>query len=207
MGMIKQLKNIDTAFKLVKRFAILIIVASFVTVILSIWYSHTAVQKAYSRVYLIANDKIIEAVASQRDAQIDVEAKNHLHMFHTYFFTLSPDERQIHKQITRSLYLADRSAKRGYDNLKEKGFYSQLIAGNISQEIETDSIAVDIYRHPYHFTYYGKQRIIRSTSLVVRSLITTGRLREVQRSDHNPHGFLIENWETIENKDINITTR
>ena len=61
--------------------------------------------------------------------------------------------------------------------------------------------------YPYHFKCIGAQRIIRPTSIVTRKLITEGYLRTVSRSDNNPHGFLIEKWETIENKDINIQNR
>jgi hypothetical protein len=38
-------------------------------------------------------------------------------------------------------------------------------------------------------------------------LITEGNLRNVSRSDHNPHGFLIENWSTLENHDIDTKNR
>jgi hypothetical protein len=51
------------------------------------------------------------------------------------------------------------------------------------------------------------QRIVRPTSVVSRSLVTEGYLRSVARSDNNPHGFLIERWQTIENKDVQIQTR
>jgi hypothetical protein len=60
---------------------------------------------------------------------------------------------------------------------------------------------------PYLFRCYATLKIIRSTSAVTRSLITQGYLRNVSRSDHNPHGFLIERWETLENKDLKIETR
>jgi len=32
-------------------------------------------------------------------------------------------------------------------------------------------------------------------------------LRNVSRSDNNPHGFLIERWATIANKDLKTTAR
>jgi conjugative transposon TraK protein len=103
--------------------------------------------------------------------------------------------------------MADASAKKQYNNLKETGYYSNIIAGNISQQISIDSITVDIKVEPYFFHCYGTERIIRPNSIVTRNLITQGFLRNVSRSDHNPHGFLIERWETLENKDIKIENR
>jgi hypothetical protein len=41
----------------------------------------------------------------------------------------------------------------------------------------------------------------------MRNLITEGFLRNVARSDNNPHGFLIEKWTTIENKDLKTEKR
>jgi conjugative transposon TraK protein len=103
--------------------------------------------------------------------------------------------------------LADNSAKQQYDNLKENGYYSNLISGNISQEIEMDSIVINTNNYPYYFKYKGRQKIIRPTSIITRSLITEGYLRSVSRSDNNPHGFLIEKWQTLENTDVNTQTR
>ncbi|TEB41233.1 conjugative transposon protein TraK, partial [Flavobacterium circumlabens] len=108
---------------------------------------------------------------------------------------------------TKALYLADDSAKRIYDDLKENGYYSGIISGNVSQTIKIDSITIDINSYPYGFRCYAAQNIIRTTSIAHRSLITEGNLRNVSRSDNNPHGFLIERWNTIENRDLGTENR
>lgn len=123
------------------------------------------------------------------------------------FLTLDPDDRVIEANITKALYLADASAKRQYDNLKEGRYYSNIISGNISQEIFTDSIRIDINQYPFYFRYYAKEKLIRTSSIVTRSVITEGYLRNVSRSDNNPHGFLIEKWNTLENKDLKTENR
>lgn len=105
------------------------------------------------------------------------------------------------------MYLADASAKREYDNLRENGYYTSLISGNISQTVEADTIQVNTERYPYYFRYVGKQTIVRPSTIVTRSLITEGYLRNVSRSDNNAHGFLIEKWRTMENKDLTTQSR
>ena len=71
-----------------------------------------------------------------------------------------------------------------------------------------DSIIVDIDRAPWFVRYYGKISIIRPTSIVVRSLITEGDVRDLSAiSDNNPHGFLIEHWRIVENKDLKVQPR
>ena len=128
-------------------------------------------------------------------------------MFHHYFFTLDPDDKVIQANLLKALYLADASAKKQYDNLRENSYYANIISGNVSQEIRIDSIRIDTDQYPFYFRCSAVQRIIRATSIVTRSLITEGYLRNVQRSDNNPHGFLIERWNTVENKDIKSENR
>jgi conjugative transposon TraK protein len=200
--MFTQFKNIDTAFKHIKTFSICLIVACLLLSSFAIYKSYEAVQKAEERVYILANGKAIEAFSSQRKDNLPVELKDHIKVFHAYFFTLDPDDKVIQANISKALNLADESAKKAYDNLKEQGYYSNLISANISQSIMVDSIQLDIDQYPFYFKCFATQQLIRSTSTVNRKLITEGYVRNVSRSDDNPHGFLIQRWETIENKDV-----
>jgi conjugative transposon TraK protein len=113
----------------------------------------------------------------------------------------------IAANISKALYLADRSAKSQYDNLKEKGYYTNLITANISQQIDVDSIKVSTKDYPYYFRCVAHEKLIRTTSILTRNLITEGWLRSVTRSDNNPHGFLIERWMILENRDIKTENR
>ncbi len=173
----------------------------------ALYKSYAAIALAQSRVYILANGKALEAYAADRKDNIPVEARDHVKMFHQYFFTLDPDDKVIQSNITKALYLADASAKREYDNLKESGYYSNIIAGNISQSLNVDSTMIDLQDYPYYFRCYATEKIIRATSIVTRNLISDGYLRNVSRSDNNPHGFLIERWNTIENKDLKTQNR
>ncbi len=205
--MFTQLKNIDTAFKHIRLFTFIIIISCVFICGYTLYKSFEWVQETQARIYILANGKALEAWSAERKDNIPVEARDHVKMFHLYFFTLDPDEKVIEANITKALYLADASAKRQYDNLKENRYYSNVISANISQEITPDSIRVDIHQYPLYFRYYGKQKLIRTSSIVTRSLITEGYLRNVNRSDNNPHGFLIEKWNTVENKDLKTENR
>ncbi len=205
--MFKQIKNIDTAFRHVRSFTLLVVTGSILFCGFTLYKSYQLVASVQSKIYILANGKALEAYSSERKDNIPVEARDHVKTFHQYFFTLDPDEKVIKSNITKALYLADASAKRAYDNLKENGYYTNIISGNISQQIKVDSIQVDINQYPYYFRCYATQSIIRTTSIVSRSLVTEGYLRNVSRSDNNPHGFLIERWTTIDNRDIKTENR
>jgi len=205
--MFQKIKNIDTSFRHIKKFSIVLLTGCFSLCGYVLYKSYELSAKVQDRIYILAGDKALDAYASNRKDNVPVEARDHVVMFHQYFFSLDPDDKMIDANIVKALYLSDVSAKKQYDNLKETGYYSNIISGNISQQVIMDSITVDTKVAPYYFRYYGKQKIIRPNSIVTRILITEGFLRNVARSDHNPHGFLIERWATLENKDLKTETR
>jgi conjugative transposon TraK protein len=205
--MFKKMKNIDTAFRHVRGFTMLIIAGCVVICCFTLYKSYSLVAEMQSKIYILANGKALEAYASERKDNIPVEARDHVKVFHRLFFTLDPDDKAIEATITKALYLADGSAKRVYDDLKENGYYAGLISGNVNQTISVDSVAIDINEYPYRFRCYATQNIVRPTSITTRSLITKGSLRNVSRSDNNPHGFLIERWNIIENSDLKTVSR
>lgn len=205
--MFRQTKNIDTAFRHVRSFTMLMIAACAAICCFALYKSFRLVEAMQSRIYILANGKALEAFAAERKDNIPVEARDHIKAFHRFFFTLDPNEKVIEANVKRALYLADGSAKREYDNLKENGYYAGLIAGNISQTVRVDSVSVSLDRYPYAFRCHATQSLVRTTSTVQRTLVTEGYLRNVSRSDNNPHGFLIERWVTVENKDIKVENR
>ncbi|OJW81829.1 MAG: conjugative transposon protein TraK [Bacteroidetes bacterium 46-16] len=205
--MFKKMKNIDTAFRHVRGFTMLVILGCVLICCFALYKSFSLVSQMQGKIYILANGKALEAYASERRINVPVEASDHIKTFHRLFFTLDPDDKAIQANITKALYLADGSAKRAYDDLKENGFYAGLISGNVNQTIAVDSVAVDISEYPYRFRCFATQSIVRPTSITTRKLITEGGLRNVSRSDNNPHGFLIERWNIIDNSDLKTVSR
>ena len=205
--MFQQTKNIDTAFKHIKMFSIAMIIGCICISVYALYSNHKTIKESQQRIFILANGKALEAYSEDRKDNIPVEARDHIRMFHHYFFSLDPDEKVVIGNISKALYLADGSAKKQYDNLKETGYYINLISGNISQQIDIDSIEVNISSYPYYFHCIAQEKLIRTTSVVTRSLITEGYLRNVSRSDNNSHGFLIEKWVILENKDLKTENR
>jgi conjugative transposon TraK protein len=207
--MFTQFKNIDTAFKLIRSFSIAFLVACSIICCFNSYTNSVTVRKLQQKVFILSSGKLMEAYAAERKDSIPVEIRDHVKMFHFYFYSLEPDETVIKKNITRALYLADATARDEYDNLKESGYYASFISGNVSQRVEDyDSLKVDIDQQPWRFKYFGKLRIVRATSIVTRSLVTEGYVRTLDAtSDNNPHGFLIERWKILENRDLTVQKR
>jgi conjugative transposon TraK protein len=205
--MFRAFKEIDSAFRYIRSFSLVFLLSTAGISCFTIARCLSWISQERQKVWVLANGRAMEALASDRKDNLPVEARDHVRNFHQDFFNLDPDEKVISAQIGRALWLADGSAKSEYDNLRESGYYSNLIAGNISQQVEIDSIDLDVEAYPYRFRCYGKEKLVRSTSLCTRSLITQGLLRNVARSDNNPHGFLIEQWMILENKDLSVEKR
>lgn len=204
--MFTKMKNIDTAFRYMRTFSLFFLCGCVLLCGYMMYSTQKTLTATRGKIYVLVNGKLVEALAIDRD--IPVELRDHISTFHHLFFTLSPDDKAINAQINKALYLADNSARRMFQNIKESGYYNSLIAGNISQTISTDTIALDMTRMPYRFTFTGTQLITRPTSLVTRSITTQGLIRTgLVQSGNNNHGFLIEKWEILQNTDIKTETR
>ena len=200
-------KGIERSFQYIRMITVVVVVGCFLFSGFIVVVSGRAVVRAQEKIYVLAAGKALEAVAADRKENIPAEARDHVRSFHQYFFSLDPDEKVIRANLSRALCLADASALRVSDDLKENGFYSGIVAGNISQEISVDSVSLDTDKYPFYFRCYATERIIRRKSIVTRNLLTEGWLRNVARSDNNPHGFQIERWKVIDNHDIKSEER
>jgi conjugative transposon TraK protein len=205
--MFPKAKHIDSAFQHIRTFSLFFLAGCTILSGFVLLKCFEARNESDQRIYILANGKILEAYAGERRDNIPVEARDHIAMFHHYFFTLDPDEKVINANINKALYLADGSAKKQYDNLKENGYYRSMISGNISQTIEIDTVDLNTRDYPYYFRLVAREKLVRTTSLTTRTLVTEGYLRNVSRSDNNAHGFLIERWAILENKDLKTELR
>ena len=165
--------------------------------------SYRFAERQRQKIYVLDNGRSLMVALSQDLAQNrPVEAREHVRRFHELFFTLSPDKAAIESNVNRALLMADKSALSYYKVLQEKGFFNRLIAGNVMQIAEVDSIRCDFDRYPYEVTTFARQRIVRESTVTERSLVTTCRLVNTVRSDNNPQGFMIEQLNVIENRDL-----
>lgn len=205
--MFSEFKYIDKAFKHIRLFAACFLLACLGLTCLIWWRCTYLLERAQGRIYVLAGDKVLQAMASDRRDNLEVEARDHIRVFHQDFYTLDPDEKVINANIGEAFYLADGSARKEYERLQEQNYYRDIIAGNVSQRVNVDSIYVDMGSEPYAFQCWLTLTITRTSNITLRALVTEGHLRTVSRSDNNPHGFLIEDWRPGEPRDIKTQTR
>lgn len=204
----KSLKNIETSFKQLRLFGIVFLCLCAVIAVFSVVKSYRFAEAQRQKIYVLDGGKSLMLALSQDLSQNrPVEAREHIKRFHELFFTLSPDKSAIEHNINRAMSLADKSAYNYYSDYVEKGYYNRIIAGNVNQVLQVDSIVCDFDDYPYTVMTYARELIIRQSNVTHRSLVTSCRLSNTNRSDDNPNGFIIEGLTILENKDILTTKR
>ena len=198
-------KNIEQKIKINKTVSIASILFAVLIVIVGFVFAYKLVQDSRKSLYVIDNG--VPVLVKQTDLLLNrpVEYKAQIDLFHQLFFTLTPDDGFIKENTKKALYLVDESGMKEYMNLKENGFYNQIISSNSVITIKADSINLDLER--MRFTYYGKQTINRKTSMIIRKIVTEGNLADTPRTPNNPHGVIISTWKTTDNSDISVQNK
>ena len=167
---------------------------------LTVFYCTRLVAQERSQIYILDGDIPFLAERSLQEANFVMEAKAHIQLFHQYFFNLPPDDDYIKWTLGKALYMADGTAMKQKQAMEENGFYSDIISSSAVCTIKCDYIQFD--EHEKKFKYFGTQLIKRRSRDLKRSIITVGEIENVPRTQNNPHGLLITNWRTLENKDL-----
>lgn len=204
----KSLRNIESSFRQIRLYTIVFVVVCAAVTGYALWNSYSFAEAQRQKIYVLDGGKSLMLALSQDLSQNrPVEAREHVKRFHELFFTLSPDKSAIESNINRAFFLVDKSAFRYYQDMQEKGYYNRIVSGNINQSIQIDSISCNFEVYPYKVVTYAKQMIIRASNVTERNLITRCDLINSLRSDHNPHGFMMERFEIIDNKDLRVLDR
>ena len=132
-------------------FGIIVISLCALVAVASVMLSLRFAEKQREKIYVLDNGKsLMLALSQDMEQNRPAEAREHVRRFHELFFTLSPDKSAIEHNINRAMSLADKSAYNYYSDYVEKGYYNRIIAGNISQVLQVDSIVCNFNDYPYN---------------------------------------------------------
>lgn len=199
------IEKLENKIKLALTVSIASIVGSIVLCFGIFLLSMNLVKSERKQIYVLDGNIPLLAQQTSQEINLEVEAKSHVALFHSLFFTLPPDDEFIKYNIEKAMYLIDETGLKQKNALQEKGFYSGILSQSAAFSIKTDSIKFN--QENMSFIYYGTQRIERKTSILNRQLVTEGKLRRIQRSVNNPHGLIITDYKTVLNKDLEYTTK
>lgn len=195
-------KNYEKKMKLVLVISMTALFSSVLISIGAFYFAYKQINFERQNIYVLDAGIPILVNRTNLESNREVEYKSHINLYHNLFFTLPPDDKFIQNNLNKAMYLIDKTGLMEHNNLKEKGYYSRILSSSAVLSIMTDSIDIDL--ETMFFTYYGTQRIDRRSSVINRTIVTTGKIYDVPRSEYNPHGAIITDWRTVANKDISF---
>lgn len=173
----KSLKNIETSFRQLRLFGIVYLCVCTLLVFFSVWKAYTFAEAQREKIYVLDEGKSLMLALSQ-----DLEQNR-------------PVEAREHVRRFHELFFTlspDKSAIEG--NIQRAMFLSDRSA----------------YAHYVDLAEQGYYNRIISGNMSQRigiDSVTRGRLLNSTRSDNNPHGFILEAFRVVENRDIKVYDR
>lgn len=204
----KSLKNIETSFRQIRLFTLVFLGLCAVVAVFSVVKSYRFAQRPAREDLCARSGQVADAGPLARPqpepARRGARARPPLSraLLHA-----GARPAAIESNINRALFLCDKSAYHYSQDLQEKGYYNRVVAGNINQQVQVDSVVCDFDTYPYRVTTYARQMIIRESNVTERSLVTRCNLINSVRSDNNPQGFTMERFEIVENRDLRVIAR
>ena len=145
------IKNIENKIRLALFISLGSFIASIAITLIVSMYAYRQVADARQSIYILDNN--VPIIAKQTNMQLNrpAEYKASVNLFHSTFFSLSPDNKYIDYQMNRAMYLIDESGALQYNNLKEKGFFSSILSSSSVLTLQTDSIHLVMVKK--HFVF------------------------------------------------------
>ena len=187
------IEDIEKKQKLVLAVCIIMAITTVITCIGSMVYAQIAIADSSRRIYVLdANYNAFSAVQTNQGLTLEMEVKSMVENFHSLFYTLGPDNEFIRRNMERATNLCDESAYRQYMNMRERGFYKELIQNNMHSWLMTDNITFD--KDAMKFRFEVTIRFDRIGGSTYYRLVTTGSIQVQPRTENNIHGLLIRDW-------------
>lgn len=194
------LQSIENKVRVVTYMCVAMVIGVVLICGICFYTCYQMVQESHKDIYVMVGNMPMLAERTKMETTLEIECKSHVQLFHQYFFNIAPDDEYIKWTNQKASYLADQSAQKQEKAMRERGFYSEILSASAVCSIMCDSIQLDMEN--MKFRYFGTQIIERKSNKKLRQLITEGYLKTVPRTQNNPHGLLITDWKTIENRDI-----
>lgn len=202
-NMVDAANHISSSFKNLKIVTITSIVAAVLCAFLCVAYTMNTVQGMNGKIYVLDKGQAFSASLEDSFANREDEVIEQSKRFLKYFFTITPNREILQENIENAMRLcADRSAYDYYNAIQEQGFYRRFFQAQAIQEIQVDSVRVNMHTYPYQVVASSSLYVTRPTLIVKNRLITNFSMIDTPREPGNLNGLKIENFVVSKNKEI-----
>ncbi|MBN8702751.1 MAG: hypothetical protein J0M08_06785 [Bacteroidetes bacterium] len=183
--------------KTMKNIVVITIALAFITCLVFAGLYIKATSENGEKIYVVSDAGTFLAKRNELGMRYDFEIKNHVRLFMQDL--LEGDQYTYTQNMNQALSLIDNeNGKRIYDQMQRGGFYDLYKRENAHTKVTFDSIRVDMSARPYKVKAYLKQGIYWAG---YSKDIPYGAIMEIvedSRSEKNPFGLLITNFNFIE---------
>ena len=194
MKVSKSLTTIEEIVKSYKRFATITIVCSLLSIPLCTYILSRFMAEAATQVYVTRDfrvEKVVDKVS---------QIKYHSEMFYKLFFEI--DQNNFKTRTDNALYLIGESGKMLRNTYAERNWYTQIVQNNARITVDVDTIRVNDKVYPYEVEVSAVMRITRESASSRRYINSHFIVKDVNNSDENPFGLMIENFTVTNNNEI-----
>lgn len=192
-----QVRDLNTSFKTMRTIALACIIG-FVVLAVSAGYGfYKVTQNAGRRVYVVTNSGSAAALAVQENTHTPFEARNLIRGFMKTMF--GHDQYTYKQNLDAALPLIEGAGgRRIFENFNRGQVLQNYQRYSARSVLDVDSIYLDMKVRPYSGRVYTKQRIfIGDQQRQSLPMAARFNLIETDRSDENPYGLLITNFDYI----------
>ncbi len=202
-------KNIYEVLKMNRFIVLAVIVMALLSTIISSLISYKMYNKALDGSFAIGkNGEVIPLQWVREKENLEVEALEHLRLFHNYFYGL--DATNFESHIEKALWLGDSSVDNVYRQKKADGVYNRLMQYSLVQKVISIESELDLSAEPYPFRTITVFQINRGSIVDTYELVSTGKLLHLEKRNFpkNTHGLLITDYfentlKKVENLPVN----
>lgn len=188
-------KNIYSILRINRFIVLSVVVMAMVATIVSSVISYKMYHNALNGSFAIGkNGAVIPLQWVQEKENLEVEALEHLRLFHNYFYSI--DATNFESNIEKALWLGDSSVDNVYRQKKSDGVYNRLMQYSLVQKVLSIESVIDLIAEPYSFKTVTIFQINRGSIVDTYELISTGKLLHLDKRNFpkNTHALLITDY-------------
>jgi hypothetical protein len=190
-------KDLDRTFNTMRNVALLSVLSTFIVALVAGLLVFRAYESSGQRVYVVGNNGSFSALSTSHDTHTRFEARNLVSTFMTTMYGHDQYTYKAHLDAALPL-IEDRGGRRIYEGFKTGQVFENYVRYGARATITVDSIRLDMSNHPYTGQVYVKQRILIGDQMSKsQPLAAKFALVETDRSDANPYGMLITDFDYI----------
>lgn len=192
-----QIKNLDQAFTTMQRLTVLMAAVTLAAIVLAGLMTAHAYEVSGKRVYVVGAAGSYSALNAAPEAHTRFEVRNLVRQFMTTMF--AHDQYTFKSHLDQALPLIDdNDGRRIYAGFKSGQVFENYVRYGARQVVDVDSIVLQTKVRPFEATVYCKQRIFMGDQQSAPTgLAAHFNLTEVDRSEQNPYGLLLTNFNYV----------